>query len=165
MFNAAAMAGMAFANAFLGLCHSMAHKLGGMYHVPHGLANAFLISHIVKFNAVDNMTKQAAFPQYHFPDAKHDYAIVAHYCGLKGRNDQELVDRLVEKIEELKARLDIPKCMKVWFDSKGITEETFLKQLDDLSIHAYDDQCTGANPRYPLVSEIKELYLAAYYGK
>ena len=165
MFNAAAMAGMAFANAFLGLCHSMAHKLGGMYHVPHGLANAFLISHIVKFNAVDNMTKQAAFPQYHYPDAKHDYALVAHYCGLKGKDDQELVDKLVEKIEELKATLDIPKRMKDWFDAKGISEETFLKQLDELSLLAFDDQCTGANPRYPLVSEIRDLYLAAYYGK
>ncbi len=165
MFNASAMAGMAFANAFLGLCHSMAHKLGGMYHVPHGLANAFLISYIIKYNAVDCMTKQAAFPQYHYPNAKADYAAVARYVGLTGKDDDELVKKLVAKVEELKAELDIPKAMKPWFDAKGITEETFLKQLDELSVKAYDDQCTGANPRYPLISEIKELYLAAYYGK
>ena len=165
MFNASAMAGMAFANAFLGLCHSMAHKLGGMYHVPHGLANSFLISHIIKFNAVDCMTKQAAFPQYHYPNAKADYAAVARYIGLSGKNDDELLAALLDKIEELKATLDIPKAMKPWFDAKGISEETFLAQLDELSVKAYDDQCTGANPRYPLISEIKELYLAAYYGK
>ncbi len=165
MFNASAMAGMAFANAFLGLCHSMAHKLGGMYHVPHGLANSFLINHIIKFNAVDCMTKQTAFPQYHYPNAKADYAAVARYIGLNGKNDDELVAALLEKIEALKAELDIPKTMKPWFDAKGISEETFLKNLDELSVKAYDDQCTGANPRYPLISEIKEIYLAAYYGK
>ena len=165
MFNASAMAGMAFANAFLGLCHSMAHKLGGMYHVPHGLANSFLIGYIIRFNAVDCMTKQAAFPQYHYPNAKADYAAVARYIGLSGKNDDELVEALLEKIENLKAALDIPSAMKPWFDQHGITEETFLKQLDELSVKAYDDQCTGANPRYPLISEIKEIYLAAYYGK
>ena len=165
MFNASAMAGMAFANAFLGLCHSMAHKLGGMYHVPHGLANSFLINHIIKFNAVDCMTKQAAFPQYHYPNAKADYAAVARYVGLKGKDDDELLAALLDKIEALKAELDIPKAMKPWFDAKGISEETFLKNLDELSLKAYDDQCTGANPRYPLISEIKEIYLAAYYGK
>ncbi len=165
MFNASAMAGMAFANAFLGLCHSMAHKLGGMYHVPHGLANSFLINYIIKFNAVDCMTKQAAFPQYHYPNAKADYAAVARYVGLKGKDDDELLAALLDKIEALKAELDIPKAMKPWFDAKGITEETFLKNLDELSLKAYDDQCTGANPRYPLISEIKEIYLAAYYGK
>ena len=165
MFNASAMAGMAFANAFLGLCHSMAHKLGGMYHVPHGLANSFLISHIIRFNAVDCMTKQAAFPQYHCPSAKADYAAVARYMGLPGNNDDELLAALLDKIEELKKELDIPKCMKPWFDAKGISEETFLNNLEELSLKAFDDQCTGANPRYPLISEIKEIYLAAYYGK
>ncbi|MBQ9772441.1 MAG: bifunctional acetaldehyde-CoA/alcohol dehydrogenase [Lentisphaeria bacterium] len=165
MFNASAMAGMAFANAFLGLCHSMAHKLGGMYHVPHGLANSFLINYIIKFNAVDCMTKQAAFPQYHYPNAKADYAAVARYIGLNGKDDDELLAGLLDKIDALKAELDIPKAMKPWFDAKGITEETFLKNLDELSLKAYDDQCTGANPRYPLISEIKEIYLAAYYGK
>ena len=164
MFNASAMAGMAFANAFLGLCHSMAHKLGGMYHVPHGLANSFLISHIIKYNAVDCMTKQAAFPQYQYPNAKADYAAVARYIGLNGKNDDELVQALLDKIEDLKKLLDIPASMKPWFDAHGVTEETFLKQLDELSVKAYDDQCTGANPRYPLISEIKALYLAAYYG-
>ena len=165
MFNASAMAGMAFANAFLGLCHSMAHKLGGMYHVPHGLANSFLINYIIKFNAVDCMTKQAAFPQYHYPNAKADYAAVARYVGLDGKDDDELLAALLDKIEALKAELDIPKAMKPWFDAKGITEETFLKNLDELSLKAYDDQCTGANPRYPLINEIKDIYLAAYYGK
>ncbi|MBO7153781.1 MAG: bifunctional acetaldehyde-CoA/alcohol dehydrogenase [Lentisphaeria bacterium] len=165
MFNASAMAGMAFANAFLGLCHSMAHKLGGMYHVPHGLANAFLISHIIRFNAVDCMTKQAAFPQYHYPNAKADYAAVARYIGIAGKDDDESVANLIDKIEELNRSLDIPAAMKPWFDAKGISEETFLKQLDELSVKAFDDQCTGANPRYPLISEIKEIYLAAYYGK
>ena len=165
MFNASAMAGMAFANAFLGICHSMAHKLGGMYHVPHGLANSFLISHVIKFNAVDCMTKQAAFPQYHYPNAKADYAAVARYIGLPGNNDDELLAALLDRIGELKAELDIPKSMKTWFDANGIPEETFLRNLDELSIKAYDDQCTGANPRYPLVAEIKELYLDAYYGR
>ncbi len=165
MFNASAMAGMAFANAFLGLCHSMAHKLGGMYHVPHGLANSFLINHIIKFNAVDCMTKQAAFPQYQYPNAKADYAAVARYVGLQGKDDDELIAALIEKIDELKSLLDIPKSMKPWFDANGISEETFLKNLDELSVKAYDDQCTGTNPRYPLISEIKQLYLDAYYGK
>ena len=165
MFNASAMAGMSFANAFLGLCHSMAHKLGGMYHVPHGLANSFLINYIIKFNAVDCMTKQAAFPQYHHPNAKADYAAVARYIGLAGKDDDELVAALLDKIDELKKELDIPSAMKIWFDAKGITEEEFLANLDELSLKAYDDQCTGANPRYPLISEIKEIYLAAYYGK
>ena len=165
MFNASAMAGMAFANAFLGLCHSTAHKLGGMYHIPHGLANAFMITHVIKFNSVDNMTKQAAFPQYHYPNAKADYAAAARYVGLTGKNDEELVDRLIEKINALKAELDVPATMKEWLDKNGVTEETFLSNLDELSIKAYDDQCTGANPRYPLIPEIKELYLKAYYGK
>ncbi|MBE6366835.1 MAG: bifunctional acetaldehyde-CoA/alcohol dehydrogenase [Lentisphaerae bacterium] len=165
MFNASAMAGMAFANAFLGLCHSMAHKLGGMYHVPHGLANAFLISHIIRYNAVDCMTKQAAFPQYHAPHAKQDYAQVARYVGITGKTDDELVSKLIDKIEALKKQLDVPAAMKPYLDSKGVTEATFLAQLDELCVKAYDDQCTGANPRYPLISEIKELYLAAYYGK
>ena len=165
MFNASAMAGMAFANAFLGLCHSMAHKLGGMYHIPHGLANAFLISHIIRYNAVDCMTKQAAFPQYQAPHAKQDYAQLARYVGVNGSNDDELVENLIDKVENLKAALDVPSAMKPWFDAKGISEETFLANLDELSVKAYDDQCTGANPRYPLISEIKEIYLAAYYGK
>ncbi len=165
MFNASAMAGMAFANAFLGLCHSMAHKLGGMYHIPHGLANAFLISHIIRYNAVDCMTKQAAFPQYHAPHAKQDYAQLARYVGVSGNNEDELVENLIEKIEDLKAALDVPSAMKPWLDTKGISEADFLANLDELSVKAYDDQCTGANPRYPLIAEIKEIYLAAYYGK
>ena len=165
MFNASAMAGMAFANAFLGLCHSTAHKLGGMYHIPHGLANAFMIEHIIRFNAVDNMTKQAAFPQYHYPNAKADYAAVARYLGLNGKTDDELVEQLILKVRELKKTLDIPSAMKEYLDKQGVTEKQFLANLDELSVNAYDDQCTGANPRYPLISEIKDLYLKAYYGK
>ncbi len=165
MLNASAMAGMAFANAFLGLCHSMAHKLGGMYHVPHGLANAFLISNIIKYNATDCPVKQGTFAQYRYPNAKADYAAVARYLGLTGKDDDALVDALIEKVEDLKKRCDIPADMKTWMDAKGITEETFLKNLDELCVKAYDDQCTGANPRYPLISEIRELYLKTYYGK
>ncbi len=165
MLNASAMAGMAFANAFLGLCHSMAHKLGGMYHVPHGLANAFLISNIIRYNASDCPTKQGTFPQYHFPKAKAAYASVARYLGLAGKDDDALVEALIGKVEELKKACDIPSSLKSWMDQKGISEETFLAQLDELSVKAYDDQCTGANPRYPLISEIKDLYLKTYYGK
>ncbi len=165
MLNASAMAGMAFANAFLGLCHSMAHKLGGMYHVPHGMANAFLISNIIKYNATDCPTKQGSFSQYRYPNAKAAYASVARYLGLAGKDDDALVDALIAKVEELKRICDIPTSLKAWMDSKGISEETFLAQLDELCVKAYDDQCTGANPRYPLISEIKALYLATYYGK
>lgn len=165
MFNASTMAGMAFSNAFLGLCHSMAHKLGGMYHIPHGLANAFLIEHIIRYNSQDCSTKQAAFPQYLFPHAKHDYAEVARYIGLEGDTEDELVEALIEKIQKLKADLGIPKTMKEWLDSKHIFKQTFLVNLDRLSEMAFDDQCTGANPRYPLVEEIKEIYLKAYFGE
>ncbi len=165
MLNASAMAGMAFANAFLGLCHSMAHKLGGMYHVPHGLANAFLISNIIKYNATDCPVKQGTFSQYRYPNAKAAYASVARYIGLAGKDDDALVDALIAKVEELKKECDIPGSLKEWMDAKGISEETFLAQLDELSVKAYDDQCTGANPRYPLIAEIKDLYLKTYYGK
>ncbi len=165
MFNAAAMAGMAFANAFLGLCHSIAHKLGGMYHVPHGLANALLICEVIRFNATDKPTKQGTFPQYHFPNAKADYANVARYVGLTGKNDDELVEALIGKIEELKTLCNIPKTLKEWLDAKGVTEKVFLDQLDELATKAFDDQCTGANPRYPLISEIKDILLKCYYGK
>ena len=165
MFNAAAMAGMAFANAFLGLCHSIAHKLGGMYHVPHGLANALLINDVIRYNATDKPSKQGSFPQYHFPNAKADYANVARYVGITGKNDDELVQGLIDKIEELKTICNIPKTLKEWLDAKGVTEKVFLDQLDELATKAFDDQCTGANPRYPLISEIKAMYLRAYYGK
>ncbi len=165
MLNASAMAGMAFANAFLGLCHSMAHKLGGMYHIPHGLANALLIEEIIKYNATDCPVKQGTFPQYRYPNAKAAYASLARYLGFEGKTDDELVESLIKKVAELKASCDIPKTMKQYLDANGVTEKTFLDQLDDLCVKAFDDQCTGANPRYPLIEEIKSIYLKVYYGK
>jgi len=155
------MAGMAFANAFLGICHSMAHKLGASFHVPHGVANALIINEVIKFNATDVPTKQAAFPQYEYPTAKARYARIADYLGLGGKTDDEKVDNLINAIEELKLELDIPASIK----QCGVDEKAFLEKLDRLSEQAFDDQCTGANPRYPLISEIKEIYLKAYYGK
>jgi acetaldehyde dehydrogenase/alcohol dehydrogenase len=159
--NAASMAGMAFANAFLGICHSMAHKLGAAFHVPHGIANAMLINEVIRFNATDVPTKQAAFPQYEYPTARARYARVADYLGLGGKDEQAKIENLIKAIDELKTRLNIPASIKEY----GITEEAFLSKLDELSEQAFDDQCTGANPRYPLISEIKELYTRAYYGK
>ena len=161
MHNASAMAGMAFANAFLGVCHSMAHKLGGMYHVPHGLANAMLICEVIRYNATDCPTKQGTFPQYKYPHAKAAYANLATYCGLDGRDDDERVENLIEAIEKLKAELEIPKSLKAY----GIDEKTFLANLDELAVKAFDDQCTGANPRYPLIEEIKQMLLNVYYGR
>jgi len=159
--NAATMAGMAFANAFLGICHSMAHKLGAKFHVPHGVANALLITHVIEFNAVENPVKQAAFPQYEYPTAASRYARIADYLGLGGKNDGQKVTNLVKAIEDLRQKLDVPASIKQY----GISEEDFLKAVDELSEQAFDDQCTGANPRYPMISEIKDLYLKAYYGK
>ncbi len=156
--NAATMAGMAFANAFLGICHSMAHKLGARFHLPHGLANALLINEVIKFNASDNPTKQAAFSQYEYPDAKSRYARVARYLELKGKTDDELVDALIEAINNLKVQLDIPMCI---YDA-GVDDKEFSTSLDELSEMAFDDQCTGCNPRYPLIGEIKELYMSAF---
>ena len=156
--NAATMAGMAFANAFLGICHSMAHKLGAKFHLPHGLANALLINEVIKFNASDNPTKQAAFSQYEYPDAKSRYARIARYLDLKGNTDDELVDALIEAINNLKQQLDIPMCI---YDT-GVDDKEFTAALDELSEMAFDDQCTGCNPRYPLIGEIKELYMNAF---
>ncbi len=161
MHNASTMAGMAFANAFLGVCHSMAHKLGGMYHVPHGLANAMLITEVIRFNATDCPTKQGTFPQYKYPHAKAAYANLATYCGFDGRDDDERVENLIAAIENLKNDLEIPKSLKAY----GIDEKSFLANLDELAVKAFDDQCTGANPRYPLIDEIKQMLLNAYYGR
>ena len=155
------MAGMAFANAFLGVCHSMAHKLGGMYHVPHGLANAMLICEVIRYNATDCPAKQGTFPQYKYPHAKAAYANLATYCGFDGRDDDERVENLIEAIEKLKRELEIPKSLKAY----GIDEKTFLANLDELAVKAFDDQCTGANPRYPLIDEIKQMLLNVYYGR
>ncbi len=159
--HASTIAGMAFANAFLGVCHSMAHKLGAAFHIPHGLANALLITEVIRFNGTSKPTKQGTFSQYKCPEAKERYASIADFLGLGGGTDSEKVERLMDKVDELKAKLEIPKSIKDY----GINEQEFLAKVDELSEQAFDDQCTGANPRYPLISEIKDLYLKAYYGK
>ncbi|MBP5617199.1 MAG: bifunctional acetaldehyde-CoA/alcohol dehydrogenase [Elusimicrobiaceae bacterium] len=164
MHYAATIAGMAFANAFLGLSHSMAHKLGAMYHVPHGLANAFLLPYVIDFNATDKPTKQGLFPQYKYPFVKGRYAKIIDYLLPEhklGKNPDAKVQKLINMVEDLKHKLNIPKSIKEY----GIPEKEFLANLDKLSELAFDDQCTGGNARYPLISEIKELYLKAYYGK
>jgi len=161
--NAATMAGMAFANAFLGVCHSMAHKLGAAFHVPHGLANVLLIEEVIRFNATEAPRKQAAFPQYGFPEAGARYARLARYVGLGNQDDsdQVMVERLIEAIRSLAKDLNIPRTIK----EAGVPEEEFLSKLDQLAEDAFDDQCTGANPRYPLIPEIKQMFLNAYYGQ
>lgn len=161
MHYASTIAGMAFANAFLGICHSMAHKLGAAFHIPHGLSNALLISQVVQYNSTDNPKKQAAFPQYKYPQAKLRYAKIAKYLELAGETPDELVDSLIAAIEALKKEINIPSSIQ----QAGVAREDFMKQLDDLSLMAFDDQCTGANPRYPLVAEIRALYLQAYEGQ
>jgi acetaldehyde dehydrogenase/alcohol dehydrogenase len=161
MANAATIAGMAFANAFLGICHSMAHKLGSFHHLPHGVANALMISEVIRFNATDNPVKMAAFSQYKYPYALKRYAEVSDYLGFEGKTDEEKTENLISHIEELKARIGIKKTIKEY----NIDEKVFLSSLDDMTKQAFDDQCTGANPRYPLMSEIKKMYLNAYYGK
>ncbi len=160
MHYAATIAGMSFANAFLGLCHSMAHKLGAMYNIPHGVANALLIRQIIKYNAVDKPTKQAIFPQYKFPNAKTKYGQVADELGLGGKNDDEKVERLIKAVDELMTEINLPKSIREF----GVKEDEFMANLDILVERAFDDQCTGANPRYPLMSEIKQLFLNAYEG-
>lgn len=160
MANAATMAGMAFANAFLGVCHSMAHKLGAFHHLPHGIANALLINEVIKFNAVEAPTKMGTFSQYDHPHTLSRYAEVADYIGVKGKTDEEKLENLIKHIEELKEKVGIKKTIRDY----GIDEKVFLDSLDEMVDQAFDDQCTGANPRYPLMSEIKQMYLNAYYG-
>ena len=161
MGNAATMAGMAFANAFLGVCHSMAHKLGAFHHLPHGVANALMIDEVLRFNAEEVPVKMGTFPQYGYPHTLARYAEVADYLGIKGKNDKEKLDNLIKALDELKAKVGIKKTIKDY----GIDEKYFLDRLDEMTEQAFDDQCTGANPRYPLMSEIKQMYLNAYYGK
>lgn len=161
MANAATMAGMAFANAFLGVCHSMAHKLGAFHHLPHGIANALMIDEVLRFNASEVPTKMGTFPQYDHPHTLEKYAEVADYLGCKGKTNEEKLENLIAKIDELKEQVGIKKTIKDY----GIDEEDFIARLDDMVEQAFDDQCTGANPRYPLMSEIKQMYLNAYYGK
>jgi acetaldehyde dehydrogenase / alcohol dehydrogenase len=157
---AATLAGMAFANAFLGICHSMAHKLGAAFHLPHGLANALLINEVIRFNATDNPLKQAAFAQYTYPSAKDRYARIADYLGLGGKTLDDKVTALTKAIDGLKQKLDIPATIR----DAGVKEKDFEAALDQLAEDAFDDQCTGANPRYPLIREIKALYKAAFKG-
>lgn len=161
MANAATMAGMAFANAFLGVCHSMAHKLGAFHHLPHGVANALMIDEVLRFNAAEVPVKMGTFPQYDHPKTLRRYAEVAEYLGLKGKTDEEKLESLIKAIDDLKAKVGIKKTIKEY----GIDEKNFLDRLDEMTEQAFDDQCTGANPRYPLMSEIKQMYLNAYYGK
>lgn len=161
MGNAATMAGMAFANAFLGVCHSMAHKLGAFHHLPHGIANALMIDDVLRFNASEAPSKMGTFPQYDHPHTLSRYAEVADYLGIKGKNDEEKLENLIKEIDKLKKKIGIKETIKEY----GIDEKDFLDRLDDMTEQAFDDQCTGANPRYPLMSEIKQMYLNAYYGK
>lgn len=161
MANAATMAGMAFANAFLGVCHSMAHKLGAFHHLPHGVANALMISYVLRYNAEEKPVRMGTFPQYDHPHTLGRYAEIADHLGLGGKTEGEKLEKLIEAVEKLKERIGIKKSIKEY----GIEEETFLASLDEMTEQAFDDQCTGANPRYPLMSEIKEMYLKAYYGK
>ena len=161
MANAATMAGMAFANAFLGVCHSMAHKLGSYCHLPHGVANALLINEVMRFNMNEVPTKMGTFSQYAYPHALARYAEIARYLGVSGANDNELFEGLIKLIDELKEKIGIKKTIKDYYPD----EEAFLSLLDEMTEEAFDDQCTGANPRYPLMEEIKQMYLNAYYGK
>ena len=161
MANASTLAGMAFANAFLGVCHSMAHKLGAFHHLPHGVANALLITEVMRFNANPVPPKMGTFPQYEYPHTLERYVECANFCGITGKTDEETLEKFIAAIEELKAKVGIKKTIKDY----GVDEKYFLDTLDDMVEQAFDDQCTGANPRYPLMREIKEMYLRAYYGK
>ena len=160
MANAATMAGMAFANAFLGVCHSMAHKLGAFHHLPHGVANALMIEQVLRFNAAEAPAKMGTFPQYDHPHTLARYAEVADYLKLGGSTDEEKLENLIKAVNDLKARVGIKATIRDY----GVDEKDFLDRLDDMTEQAFDDQCTGANPRYPLMSEIKQMYLNAYYG-
>jgi acetaldehyde dehydrogenase / alcohol dehydrogenase len=161
MADASALAGMAFANAFLGVCHSMAHKLGSFHHLPHGIANALLINEVIAFNASENPRKMGAFSQYKYPRALEKYCEIASFTGLDGSSREEKLEQLIAKINELKVQVGIKPRIRDY----GISETAFLASLDDMVEQAFDDQCTGANPRYPLMSEIRQMYLNAFYGK
>ena len=161
MSEASCLAGMAFANAFLGVNHSMAHKLGAFHHIPHGLANAVILTRVMRYNADPVPTKMGTFPQYTYPHTKERYVECAKYCGVTGKNDDEIFENFLKKIEELKDIIGVKKTIKEY----NVDEKYFLDTLDDMCEQAFNDQCTAANPRYPLVREIKELYLDAYYGR
>ena len=160
MANAATMAGMAFANAFLGVCHSMAHKLGALHHIAHGIANALLIDEVLRYNSQEAPVKMGTFPQYGYPNTLRRYAEIAESVGITGNNDEEKLENLIKKIDELKETIGIKPTIRDY----GVDEKDFLATLDEMTEDAFDDQCTGTNPRYPLMSEIKDMYLQAYYG-
>lgn len=161
MANASCMAGMAFANAFLGVNHSMAHKLGAFHHLPHGVANAVILTEVMRYNAAEVPTKMGTFSQYQYPHALARYAELGRFAGCTGKDDKEVFENFIAKLEELKEKIGIKKTIKDY----GIDEKYFLDTLDEMSEQAFNDQCTGANPRYPLIQEIKDLYLKCYYGK
>ena len=159
--NASCMAGMAFANAFLGVNHSLAHKLGAFHHLPHGIANALVLTEVMRYNSAEVPTKMGTFPQYQYPHALARYAEIGRFVGLTGKDDQEVFEKLLEKLEELKKAIEIKPTIRDY----GVDEKYFLETLDEMTEQAFNDQCTGANPRYPLMTELKEIYLTAYYGK
>ena len=161
MANASCMAGMAFANAFLGVNHSLAHKLGAFHHIPHGIANALVLTDVMRYNSVEVPTKMGTFPQYQYPHTLARYAEIGRFVGLTGKDDQEVFEKLLDKLEELKKTIEIKPTIKDY----NVDEKYFLETLDEMTEQAFNDQCTGANPRYPLMSELKEIYLKAYYGK
>ena len=161
MAHASCMAGMAFSNAFLGINHSMAHKLGAFHHLPHGMANSLVMKEVIKFNATDAPTKQAAFAQYKYPNAAWRYAKIADHLGLGGNTEAEKVELLLKAIDELQNKVNMPKTIK----DAGVSEVKFFETLDEMVEQAFDDQCTGANPRYPLMKELKEMYITSYYGE
>ena len=161
MHNASCMAGMAFANAFLGVNHSMAHKLGAFHHLPHGVANALILTEVMRYNAAEVPTKMGTFSQYQYPHALQRYAELGRFAGCTGNTDEEVFENFIAKLEDLKEKIGIKKTIKDY----GIDEKYFLDTLDDMCEQAFNDQCTGANPRYPLIKEIKEIYLKCYYGK
>lgn len=159
---AATMAGMAFANAFLGVCHSMAHQLGSTCHVPHGLANALMISHVIRYNATDVPFKQAIFSQNKYPNSKWRYARIADYLNLGGDTEEEKVQKLIAAVEDLKREVDIPSTIQEAIASQGMSDDFFFARVEEMADRAFDDQCTGANPRYPLIEDLKQLLLQAY---
>lgn len=159
MGNASTLAGMAFANAFLGVCHSMAHKLGTYHHLSHGIANALLIEHVMRYNASPAPVKMGTFPQYQYPKAKERYCEVAKFVGITGKDNDEIFEKFIKAIADLKAKVGIKRTIKEY----GVTEEDFMKTLDEMVENAFNDQCTGSNPRYPLMSEMKEMYLKAFH--
>ena len=161
MANASCLGGLAFANAFLGVNHSMAHKLGAFHHIPHGWANAVILTRVMRYNASERPAKMGTFPQYDHPHTLARYAEAGRYCGVEGKDDWDVFEKFVAKIEELKDFIGVKKTIKDY----GVDEKYFLDTLDAMSEQAFNDQCTGANPRYPLISEIKDLYLDSYYGR